>query len=105
MKNAPEGIVANQPSWSPHHRDDVNTHVRDIVEPELATRIGLRPSDMSCPRNKDQMQRIFEKVLSKDEFEGIWQCLNKNQENKKPDQEEMASVAQFRAEILKISAS
>jgi len=105
MKNAPEGIVANQPSWSPHHRDDVNTHVRDIVEPELATRIGLRPSDMSCPRNKDQMQRIFEKVLSKDEFEGIWQCLNKNQENKKPDQAEMASVAQFRAEILKISAT
>jgi len=47
------------------------------------------------------MQRIFEKVLSKDKFEGIWQCLNKNQENKKPDQEEMASVAQFRAEILK----
>jgi len=51
------------------------------------------------------MQRIFEKVLSKDEFEDIWQCLNKNQENNKPDQEEMASVALFREEILKISAT
>ncbi|XP_016999580.2 uncharacterized protein [Drosophila takahashii] len=101
LKKAPEGIVANQPNWGPHQRDDVNTRVKDIVEPELA--IKMRPSDMTCPRNKEQMERIFEKVVTKHAFENIWQSLMA--ENKNPDQEEMASVAQFREEMLKMSTT
>ncbi|XP_016983460.1 uncharacterized protein LOC108047672 isoform X2 [Drosophila rhopaloa] len=99
MKNIPEALAFNWPNWSPHHRDEVDTHVKDILEPELATKMGVMPSDFICPRNKEQMERIFEKILSKDEFADIWQRLMVDNGNQ--DQEHMASVTQFRAEMLK----
>ncbi|XP_017059442.1 EF-hand domain-containing family member B [Drosophila ficusphila] len=83
-------------------RFEDNMHVKDLIQPEVATKIGLKPSDISCLRNRDQMERIFEKVVSKEEFERIWQRLMG--ENKEQDQKVMASVAQFRAEVLKKTA-
>ncbi|XP_017134000.1 EF-hand domain-containing family member B [Drosophila elegans] len=97
--NNPGGVVFNLPNWSSHQRDDVSTHVRDLLQPELSTKIGLRPSDLSCPRTKDQMERIFDKIVAKDQFELIWQRLMADNDNS--DRKDMASVMQFRDEMLR----
>ncbi|EDW94147.1 EF-hand domain-containing family member B [Drosophila yakuba] len=102
MKDIPVTPEFNWPNRSPHKTDDVNTHVKDVVQPELAIKVGLRPSDMTWPRSKDEMERIFDDIVSKDAFEDIWQRLMAKNKDRDQDQNqgELASVAQFRAEMI-----
>ncbi|XP_017133972.1 uncharacterized protein LOC108150351 [Drosophila elegans] len=98
-KKPVEGPILRHPHKSPVQQDVDDTHVTDVLNPELSTLCGLWPSDFKVLRCKDEIERIFKGILSKDDFESIW--TNLMGEHK--DQDSMASVAQFRAEMKKIS--
>ncbi|XP_017080242.1 EF-hand domain-containing family member B [Drosophila eugracilis] len=98
FKDVPVGIVDTWPCWTPYQKDDFKTHVKEIIEPDLPIKIGVRPSDFTCPRKKDELERIFEKIIKNEEFESIWQSLMA--EKKGQDLGEMASVAEFRDKML-----
>ncbi|KAH8301255.1 hypothetical protein KR018_009677 [Drosophila ironensis] len=73
--------------------DNDLTHVPDLVSPKPSTLLGLGSSDYNLPRGKEEMERIFGGIVSKEAFETTWQCLT----NKLKDQNGMVSVIQFRA--------
>jgi len=74
-----------------------DTRVGDVINPEFSTLCGLWPSDFKALRSKDEIERIFKDIVSKEDFQTIWLSLMDEQK----DQNEMASVAQFRAQMKK----
>ncbi|KAH8379665.1 hypothetical protein KR009_006429, partial [Drosophila setifemur] len=96
-KKPNEGRPLTQPHKSPFDLDMENTRMKDIINPDLATLCGVWPSDFNQLRDKEEMERIFASIVSKDEFEAIWQRIL----NEHNDQNEMASVVQFRAAMKK----
>ncbi|XP_017059433.1 uncharacterized protein LOC108100176 [Drosophila ficusphila] len=99
-KKPAEGRVLRHPNQTPIQQDLLNTHVKDLMNPDLPTVRGVWPSDFKMLRSKDEMERIFKDIVSKDDFESIWRSLMKDQGDQ-GDQVDMASVAQFRAEMKK----
>ncbi|XP_016983441.2 EF-hand domain-containing family member B [Drosophila rhopaloa] len=99
LKKPPEGPNFIHTHKSPVQKDLDDTHVKDVLNPDLPTLCGLWPSDFNVMRCRDEIERIFQSIVSKDDFERIWFSLTAEQK----DQNEMASVAQFRAEMKKIS--
>ncbi|XP_039487168.1 uncharacterized protein LOC120448974 isoform X1 [Drosophila santomea] len=73
------------------------TSVKDLITPVLATLRGLTPGDFTCLRPKGEIERIFRSLVPTDKFEAIWQSLM----TEFKDQNETASVSQFRAEMHK----
>ncbi|KAH8309727.1 hypothetical protein KR067_001450, partial [Drosophila pandora] len=80
---------------SPERLEDVSTRVKDLITPELATLRGLAPTDFESLRSKSQIQQIFRRLISREDFEAVWQELME----KLPDQEQVASVNQFRDQM------
>ncbi|XP_017080114.1 uncharacterized protein LOC108113919 [Drosophila eugracilis] len=98
LKKIPEG-----PNYRHHHRslikqDIYDTRVKDVISPELSTLCGLCPSDFKVLRNKVEIERIFNGIITKKNFESVWQRLM----DEHKDQNDMASVAQFRTKMKKI---
>lgn len=89
-----KGVVVHSPH--PRPTEEVPTRVKDILFPEVATAIGLLPSDFSVVRGREEMERIFGKLICTTEFEAIWRRLLE----KFKDQGEGASVDQFREEMF-----
>ncbi|KAH8301258.1 hypothetical protein KR018_009681 [Drosophila ironensis] len=77
------------------HHDDINTHIKDLVTPDVATVRGLGSSDFECLRPKSDIERIFRAIIPKESFEMVWQLLME----KHQDQDQVASVNQFRDQI------
>lgn len=71
------------------------TTAKDLITPDLAILRGLTHSDFTCLRPKAEIERIFRSLVTADKFEAIWQSLM----TKFKDQNEMASVTQFRTEM------
>ncbi|EDW41119.1 EF-hand domain-containing family member B [Drosophila sechellia] len=71
------------------------TTAKDLLTPDLAILRGLTHSDFTCLRPKAEIERIFRSLVTTDKFEAIWQSLM----TKFKDQNEMASVSQFRTEM------
>lgn len=72
--------------------DEENTHVKDLLTPDIATLYGLLPSDFQSLRPKEQLMKIFKDIVSESVFETIWQQLM----NTHKEQNGLASVVQFR---------
>jgi len=98
VKKPSEGRNFNHPRKNLIQKDADETRVKDVLNPDLSTLCGLWPSDFKVLRSKDEVERIFKDILSKDDFQSIWLSLMDEQK----DQNAMASVAQFRAEMKKI---
>ncbi|KAH8364330.1 hypothetical protein KR084_006065 [Drosophila pseudotakahashii] len=75
--------------------EEDKTCVKDLVTPDLSILRGLKPSDFFRLRPKVEIDRIFRRLVPMDKFEGIWQRLMVQFK----DQNEMASVFQFRTEM------
>ncbi|XP_017089912.2 EF-hand domain-containing family member B-like [Drosophila bipectinata] len=87
------------PHKSAVQKDMDNTHVNDIINPDISTLRGLWPSDFKQPRSREEVGRIFCDILPKDTFDAMWECLTSEHK----DQNNMVSVAQFREEMKKRS--
>ncbi|EDV51429.1 uncharacterized protein LOC6544541 [Drosophila erecta] len=77
--------------------EEHKTCAKDLITPVLATLRGLTHSDFSCLRPKGEIERIFRSLVPTEKFEAIWQNLM----TEFKDQNEMASVSQFRTEMHK----
>ncbi|XP_017021039.1 EF-hand domain-containing family member B [Drosophila kikkawai] len=97
VKKPPQDRVNKHPHRTPIQEDMNNTRVVDVINPDPTTLCGLWPSDFKKARAKDEMERIFEGYISKEDFDLIWQGLMDNQE----DSQKMASIRQFREEMRK----
>ncbi|XP_020804651.1 uncharacterized protein LOC110181277 [Drosophila serrata] len=99
-KKPEEGLVSHIPHAhiSPIKEDINNTHVKDIIRPDPPMLCGIWPSDFRKARGKVEMERIFQGFVSEDDFARIWQALMEKQ----PDAKDMASVQDFRAEMIRI---
>ncbi|XP_039488340.1 EF-hand domain-containing family member B [Drosophila santomea] len=97
MKKPPEGPHFKQPHKTPIQQDMDDTRVGDVINPEISTLCGLWPSDFKALRSKDELERIFKDLVTHEGFQTIWLSLMDEQK----DQSEMASVAQFRAQMKK----
>ncbi|EDX10090.1 GD12800 [Drosophila simulans] len=82
---------------TPIQQDMDDTRVGDVINPEFPTLCGIWPSDFKALRSKDEIERIFKDIVSKEGFQTIWLSLM----DELKDQNEMASVAQFRAQMKK----
>lgn len=85
---------------SPKGLEDVSTHMKDLITPELATVRGLAPTDFEDLRSKSQIQQIFRSLVAEEVFEVVWQQLM----DQLPDQDQVASVNQFRDQMHIFSA-
>ncbi|XP_016999581.2 EF-hand domain-containing family member B [Drosophila takahashii] len=97
-KKPDEGRNYNHPQKTRIQKDAEDTRVKDVLNPDLSTLCGIWPSDFKVLRSKDEVERIFKDIVSKEHFQSIWLSLMDEQK----DQNEMASVAQFRAEMKRI---
>ncbi|XP_022218286.2 uncharacterized protein LOC111071319 [Drosophila obscura] len=97
-KKPAEGRGEKKKFLTPQELDIKNTRAKDLIAPEPGTVYGLGPSDFNSARPKDQMERIFMNVITKDIFERVWQSLMA--EHKDPH--EMASVNQFRTVLNRV---
>ncbi|KAH8296455.1 hypothetical protein KR054_006444 [Drosophila jambulina] len=102
LKKPAEGPVYTRTHQSPAQKDDADVRLRELITPKYPIRIGLGPSDFNCPRDKAQMERIFERVLAKEDFEATWQRVMADQKEPQ-EQDGYASVNQFRAKMKKHS--
>ncbi|KAH8264999.1 hypothetical protein KR038_012066 [Drosophila bunnanda] len=96
-KKPVEGPVYKRPHITPIEEDMDNTHVKDVIMPDPPMLSGIWPSDLRKSRAKDEMERIFQGFVSKEDFARIWQSLMENQQ----DAKEMASIQQFRGEMIR----
>ncbi|KAH8322811.1 hypothetical protein KR059_006408 [Drosophila kikkawai] len=76
----------------------------DIITPNCVIEMGLTPSDFNYRRDKAEMERIFEIIMSKEDFEAIWERLMVEQKES-PKQDGRVSVNQFRKEMEKETTS
>ncbi|XP_022232177.2 uncharacterized protein LOC111080702 [Drosophila obscura] len=98
LKKTPnKGRVERKHKLTPEQQDAENTHVQELIYPDLAILSGLGPSDFKRLRPKDQLETIFKDIVSKDEFERIWLQLMADH----ADQQELFSVVQFKALVGK----
>ncbi|XP_017060078.1 EF-hand domain-containing family member B [Drosophila ficusphila] len=76
--------------------EEDTTSMKDLINPDFTILRGLNQSDFTRLRPKAEIERIFGKLVTKDKFELIWQSLMVEHN----DQNEMASVNQFRSSML-----
>ncbi|KAH8239403.1 hypothetical protein KR032_003842 [Drosophila birchii] len=95
LKKPVEGRVYTGPRQLPE-----NVQLSDLISPSFFTQIGLGSRDFSSMRDKAQMERIFENIVSKEDFENIWQSVMEEQKEAKDHKDGMASVNQFRVKIV-----
>lgn len=76
----------------PKKIDTDTTHVKDLIQPEVAILFGLAPSDYQLLRPREQLEVIFKDIVNAENFEKIWQ----NVVQAHSDQNNMVSVDQFR---------
>ncbi|XP_017090043.2 EF-hand domain-containing family member B [Drosophila bipectinata] len=82
---------------TPEKLEAGNTHVKDLIAPEVGTLRGLGPMDFECLRSKSQIQQIFRSLISEETFQVVWQQLMAKEQDQEKDQ--VASVNQFRDQM------
>ncbi|EDW72749.1 uncharacterized protein Dwil_GK17019 [Drosophila willistoni] len=98
LKKKPnEGRTERKPFRTDDQQDDDLVGVKDLVQPQLSTLLGLGHSDYQRHRSKYQLERIFKNVLTSDELNSLWEKLPNEYQN----QNDMFSVNQIRSAIDK----
>uniref|UniRef100_A0A1A9W0N5 EF-hand domain-containing protein n=1 Tax=Glossina brevipalpis TaxID=37001 RepID=A0A1A9W0N5_9MUSC len=66
--------------FSPPHKqsDEDRTRAGDLISPEIPLMFGLAPSDFEVRRPKEELRRIFKRLLA-DNFNAIWELARVKQ--------------------------
>ncbi|KAM7353989.1 uncharacterized protein ACRADG_005860 isoform 1-T2 [Cochliomyia hominivorax] len=67
--------------------DDDQCRAKDLIAPDIPLHYGLAPSDFVILRPKQELQRIFKRLLNAEDFDKLWQIAG----------EEKMSVNDFRS--------
>ncbi|XP_053958594.1 uncharacterized protein LOC128863457 [Anastrepha ludens] len=63
--------------FDPEFADEPTT-VKDVISPDIPMHFGLTPSDFAKLRTKEELRRIFKRLINADEFDPLWEAAYNN---------------------------